>query len=104
MRSIFVRTSRPDAYVWPGRRLLAVLDALLLPALCVYGVMKTSFTTGLVGVTVIAFAICVASWRVKKALVSNERYRFSTRRLLLGVACLLAVGLAFEASQRLLGS
>jgi hypothetical protein len=102
MGPIFVREVPADVAVWPGRRLLAVLDAVAWPALWIYATLHAPFDTGLAGKAVVAVATVMAVHRVIKALLRSERYRFSARRwgrvalglLLLGFVLKVAVGLS----------
>src|SRR5690349_1985005 len=81
MRSIFVRRiPPPDAEVWAGRRLLALLDALAWPALWIYVVLHVQVPTGALGQVVVGAAVLVAVLRSIKAVSRNERYQFSTWR------------------------
>jgi len=101
MGPIFVREVPADVAVWPGRRVLAVVDALAWPALWIYVTLHAPFDTGLAGKAVVTLAAVMAVQRVIKALLRNERYRFSVVRwgrvaiglLLLGFALKIAVGI-----------
>ena len=85
---------RPDARVWPGRRVLAAADALLWPAACVCLLLTFSSSTGIVAVLAAAATILVAVRRLWIAVLANHRYVFTTSRwgrlwltvLLVGVA------------------
>lgn len=88
------RGPRPDATYWPGRRWLALIDAIAWPILCVVAIFKAPFGTGLFGVTAIVLAALVAARRSRTALCRNERYWFTTRRWGLILASLAAVGAA----------
>jgi hypothetical protein len=94
MGPIFVRYVRPDADVWPGRRLLAVLDAVAWPALWLYAIWRVPFETGLAGKALATVVAVVAIRRVLRAWVRNERYWFSTWRWGRFVLALIAVGCA----------
>ena len=101
MGPIFVRELRADVAVWPGRRVLAVADAVAWPALWIYVTLHAPFETGLAGKAVVTLAAVMAVHRVVKALLRNERYRFSVVRwgkvavgfLFLGFALKIAVGI-----------
>ena len=80
MLVLMQRTPRRDAVYWPGRRWLAAVDAMVWPALWVTGVAAVPFRTGVVGTLVIALALVFALGRLRTALFSNQRYRFTTWR------------------------
>jgi hypothetical protein len=80
MGPIFVRHVRPDTAIWPGRRLLAVLDAVAWPALWLYAIWRVPFDTGVSGKVLATAGVLIAARRVLRAWVRNERYWFSTRR------------------------
>jgi hypothetical protein len=96
MGLIFIRHVRPDADVWPGRRLLAVLDAVAWPALWIYAIWNLPFHTGIAGELAIAIATFVALPRMLKAWTRNERYSFSTWRWGRVVVALILVGVALK--------
>ncbi len=74
------RTPRPDAAYWPGRRLLALLDAVAWPTLWVGLLVRAPFRTGVVGTVAMALLVTIAARRSHKAIFRNERYRFTTWR------------------------
>lgn len=84
---IFARAPLPDARVWPGRRALALVDAVAWPAAWAALVMGLPVPTGLAGHCVIAVCAVSALGRAHRAVADNHRYHFSTwrwgRRLLL---------------------
>jgi hypothetical protein len=90
---------KPDAPHWPGRPLLAALDAVLWPAAWVVGAALAPMKTGVVGPFIIALAVLFGVLRLHRALWRNERYWFATWRwgkvlgalLLIGVVLKLAV-------------
>ena len=89
---LFPRAPVPDAAYWPGRRLLAALDALLWPGVWLVVIFCGPFETGIVG-TVAAFCLLVAACaRLQRALVRNERYRFTAWRWGPWVAIALGIG------------
>ena len=75
------RAPREDAAYWPGRRLLAMLDAVAWPMLWAVAVIKAPFST-------------VAARRTHRAVFRNERYWFTIWRWGLALAGLAAVGAA----------
>lgn len=96
MALIFVRQTRPDAHIWPGRRMLAVVDAVAWPALWICAIWSLPFHTGVAGQLAMAIAAFVAFSRVLKAWVRNERYSFSTWRWGRAVVALILVGVALK--------
>jgi hypothetical protein len=101
MGPIFVREVPADVAVWPGRRLLAAVDAIAWPGLWIYLTMHAPFDTGLLGTAVVALAGVLAVLRASKALLRNERYRFTVVRwgrvalglVLIGFVLKIAVGI-----------
>lgn len=91
---VISRELRPDATYWPGRRWLALVDALAWPMLWAVAIVKAPFGTGLVGVTAMAFVAFVAARRSRTALFRNERYWFTARRWGLALAGFATVGAA----------
>jgi len=77
---LFTPVPRPDAPYWPGRRWLAELDAVAWPAAWALVVAQAPMSMGIVGMLVIACAALFAASRLQQALLSNERYRFTTWR------------------------
>ena len=71
-----------EAAVWPGRRFLAVVDALIWPALLaglvIYYVPEKDIA--LRGVATAAFALAATS-RLSRAVLRNEFYRFTSWQL-----------------------
>lgn len=84
---IFARAPPPDARVWPGRRALALVDAVAWPAVWAAIVLSLPVPTGLAGHCVLAVCAVSALGRAHRAVANNHRYHFSTwrwgRRLLL---------------------
>ena len=77
---LFTPIPRPDAPYWPGRRWLAALDAVAWPGAWVFGVAHVPMSMGIVGTLVIAWAALSAAARLHRAVLRNERYRFTTWR------------------------
>lgn len=84
---IFARAPPPDARVWPGRRALALVDAVAWPAAWAVFVLSLPVPTGLAGHCVLAVCAVSALGRAHRSVANNHRYHFSTwrwgRRLLL---------------------
>lgn len=89
---LVAREASPDAPYWPGRRLLAMLDALVWPLLWVLLFMHAPKPVGLIGPFVTAVAVLCAVRRLHRALWVNHRYRFTTWRWGRVVAALLLMG------------
>jgi hypothetical protein len=77
---LFARAPPEDVAYWPGRRGLAALDAVAWPLLWVLGIAHLPVASGLAGPLVQAIAALLAFARLHKALVHNQRYRFTTWR------------------------
>jgi len=78
---LYARAPTPDASYWPGRRLLALIDAILWPSLVAFGVSRLPADAGLLGQLVLALCVLSALRRCARALWHNERYRFTTWRV-----------------------
>ena len=89
---LYARSPTPDIAYWQGRRLLALLDALLWPGLIAALVVDAMAETGVVGPVVVAICALFAVRRCARALWHNERYRFTTWRLAVPLVGLMAVG------------
>lgn len=85
------REPKPDASYWPGRRLLAAVDAVAWPFGLAMLVALTPATEGLVR-PALAVATLWALLRLCGAVLANERYRFTTWWFARLVALLLLVG------------
>ena len=96
MLLIFAREPRADAAHWPGRHLLAALDAVLWPVLWVVLVRQVPGPAGLVGPFVTALAVLLGLGRLHRALWVNHRYRFTTWRWGKVVGALLVMGMAMK--------
>jgi hypothetical protein len=77
---LVTREAPPDAPYWPGRCLLATLDAVVWPLLWVVLVQHAPKPVGIVGPFVTAVALLCAVGRVHRAMWANHRYRFTTWR------------------------
>jgi len=93
---VVYRTPKPDANQWPGRRWLAVLDAVLWPALWIAAVAAVHDRTGTVGPVAIALLVVFAAARLARAIRRNERYWFSTWRWGKCAVVLVAIGFALQ--------
>ena len=77
---LVAREPTPDAPYWPGRRLLAAVDAAAWPLLWVMLFSHAPEPIGLAGPFVAAVALGCALGRLHRALCVNHRYRFTTWR------------------------
>ena len=85
---LFARAPPPDAPYWPGRRWLAAVDAVLWPAIWMVLAAKMTWSSGIVGLLMVTWAMWSAAARVHRAIALNHRYRFTTwrwGRVLLGL-------------------
>jgi len=89
---LVAREPRPDAPDWPGRRLLAAVDAVVWPLLWVWVFRHAPEPVGLVGPFVTAMAVLLGLGRLHRALWVNHRYWFTTWRWGRVAAALLVVG------------
>ena len=89
---LVAREPRPDAPDWPGRQLLAAVDAVVWPLLWVWVFRHTPEPVGLVGPFVTAMAVLLGLGRLHCALWVNHRYWFTTWRWVRVAAVLLVVG------------
>ena len=93
---LVAREPPPDAPHWPGRRLLASVDAAVWPLLWVLVFSHAPKPVGLVGPFVAAVALLFALSRLHRALWLNHRYRFTTWRWGRIVAALLLMGVVMK--------
>lgn len=93
---LYARAPVPDAPCWPGRRLLAFLDAVVWPLVIAAFIGGTSLQTGVVGSLTLALCVLFGVRRCVRALWRNERYQFTTWRWGRPLAALLAVGAALK--------
>lgn len=93
---LYARAPVPDAQDWPGRRFLAMLDAVVWPGLIASLVSISSMQTGAVGSLTLALCALFGMRRCVRALWRNERYQFTIWRCGLPLAALFAVGAALR--------
>jgi hypothetical protein len=89
---LVAREPAPDAPYWPGRYLLAAIDAVGWPVLWVLVFSHAPKPVGLVGPFVCAVAVLCGLGRLHRALCENHRYRFTTWRWGKIAAALLLMG------------
>lgn len=92
MLVLIAREARPDAAYWPGRRWLAVIDAVLWPLVWIVVIRQLPVRTGVVGQFGIAVAAFCCLGRLHRAWWVNERYWFTTWRWGRVAAAVLLVG------------
>jgi len=95
---LVAREPRPDAPCWPGRRLLAAVDAAMWPLLWVLLFSHAPKPVGLVGPIVAAVALLCALGRLHRALWVNHRYWFTTWRWGRIAAGLMLMGVVLKLS------
>ena len=88
--------ARPDASRWPGRRVFALLDAILWPAVWLAVIAVAPFSAGVIGWTAMGLIGLAAVRRAHRAIRRNERYWFTTSRWGAPLAMLIATGLAIK--------
>ena len=93
---VVAREPKPDAPYWPGRRLLAAVDAAVWPFLWVLVFSHAPKPVGLVGPLVAAVALLCALGRLHRALWVNQRYWFTTWRWGRIAAALLLSGVVLK--------
>lgn len=93
---IIARAPPPDAVVWPGRRALALVDAVAWPAAWATFVLGLTVSVGLVGHIALALCAVSAFTRAHRAVANNHRYHFTTWRWGLRLVFLLAFGYALK--------
>ena len=93
---LVAREPRADATHWPGRRLLAAVDAVAWPALWALLIRHAPEPVGLVGPFLTAVAVLFGLQRLHRALWVNHRYWFTTWRWARVMAALLLLGLVLK--------
>lgn len=93
---VVAREPWPDAPDWPGRRLMAALDALAWPLMWVLVFRHVPGPVGLVGPFVAAVAALAATGRLHRAIWVNHRYWFTTWRWGKLFAAMLLIGLVLK--------
>ena len=92
MKLLIAREPASDAPYWPGRRVLAAVDAAVWSLFWMLLFSHASKPVGLVGPFIAAVALLCALGRLHRALWVNHRYRFTTWRWGRVVAALLLIG------------
>lgn len=87
---VITREPTLDMPYWPGRRLLAAVDAVAWPFGVALPVLPVEGGAGLVRPALIIATLC-ALFRFVGAVFANHRYRFTTWWCLRGAAVLVLV-------------
>jgi hypothetical protein len=95
---LVAREPRPDAPEWPGRRLLAAVDAVAWPLMWVLLIQQVPGQAGVVGPFVTALAVLLGLGRLHRALRVNHRYWFTTWRWGKVLASMLLIGALLKLS------
>lgn len=95
---LVAREPRPDAPDWPGRRLLAAVDAVIWPLMWVLLIRHVPGPAGLIGPFVTALAVLLGLGRLHRALWVNHRYWFTTWRWGKVLGAMLLVGAVMKLS------
>jgi hypothetical protein len=95
---VLTRAPLPDAPYWPGRRLLALADAVAWPAGWIALAVELSRSAGVVGPLVIALAVLSSVGRVHRAAWQNHRYHFTSWRWGRVLGGLILIGLVLKAA------
>lgn len=93
---LVAREPRPDAPDWPGRRLLAAVDAVAWPLMWVLLTRHAPQQVGLIGPFITALAVLLGVRRLHRAIWVNRRYWFTTWRWGKVAAALLVVGFVLK--------
>lgn len=89
---VIARQPVPDAPYWPGRRLLAAVDAVAWPFVWVLLIRQVPGPTGVLEPVVMAFAVLFGLGRLHRALRGNHRYWFTTWRWSKVLVVMLLIG------------
>ena len=90
------REPRPDFGYWPGRRVLAGLDAVAWPLAAVVVGAVSPLNLGVFGAVLMVVAATIGARRLYRALWVNRRYQFTTWLWGKRLAALLLVGLLLK--------
>jgi hypothetical protein len=89
---LYGRTPKADVACFPGRRWLALLDAVAWPVAWLIAISAIPYVTGVLEVFAKAVLVLIALRRCQRALFRNERYRFSSLRWGVPILTLVALG------------
>jgi hypothetical protein len=93
---IFARAPLPDAEVWPGRRVLALADAVAWPVAWATFIIGLPTPVALAGQFALACCGVAALRRAIRAVAQNHRYHFTTWRWGRWVVFALVFGYALK--------
>jgi hypothetical protein len=93
---VLTRAPLPDAPYWPGRRLLALVDAVAWPAAWIALATQLPKPAGIVGPMIIAITVLSLLGRAHRALWQNHRYHFTAWRWGRVAVVLLLLGLLLK--------
>jgi hypothetical protein len=93
---IFARAPPPDVVVWPGRRALALVDAVAWPVAWASFVIGATMPLGLAGQFALAYCGIAAVQRAYRAVIQNHRYHFTTWRWGRWLVLVLAFGYSLK--------
>ena len=96
---LVAREPRPNAPDWPGRRVLAAIDAVTWPAMWVLLIHHAPQPVGLIGPFVTAMVVLLGLGRLPRALCLNHRYWFTTWRWGKVLAAIFLIGAILKLSQ-----
>jgi hypothetical protein len=99
---VLTRAPLPDAAYWPGRRLLAVADALAWPAAWIALAAYLPQPAGILAPAIMALAVIGGLVRARGAAWQNHRYRFTTWRWGRFLLALAVVGLVLQLASGLM--
>lgn len=97
---VLTRAPLPDATYWPGRRLLALADAVAWPAGWIALLTQLPQPVGIFGPMSIALAVLSVIGRIYRAAWQNHRYHFTTWRWGRVAFGLLLIGLVLKAAMQ----
>ena len=95
---LVAREPRPAAPDWPGRRLLAAVDAAVWPLMWVLLIQHAPQPVGLIGPFITALAVLMGLGRLHRALWVNHRYWFTTWRWGKVLASMMVIGAVLKLS------
>lgn len=93
---LVVRDPLPDARDWPGRHLLAAIDAVAWPMIWILYLHQLQGSVGFVVPLMSAVALLAGLGRLHRALWANHRYRFTTWRWARAAFVLLVLGMVLK--------
>jgi hypothetical protein len=95
---LVARDPRPDALFWPGRRMLAAVDAVVWPLLWALLIWQVPWPAGLVGPFATALVVLLGLGRLHRALWANHRYWFTAWRWGKVLGAMLLIGAVLKLS------